>query len=360
MRKKVFFILLLALLLTAPVYAEEAEIDVSVAEEELPQDAREISGELLTDGSYDVGGAIGRLLDKAKRETVEKLHDELRETAKLIAIAVVCAAAEAVCPERRIHEIISLCACAATAVAVTGSVDSLAGGMIDTIMVLNDYSRAVLPAVYTATAVSGAVVSAGAKYAAVLLGLNILTETLQRFAIPMIYAYLALCVSRSVFANAVLDTAISVLKWCMITGITVITLGISTYIGLVGALTGGADAAAVKGTKLVISNALPVVGGILSDAASVVLASAAVIRNSAGVFALVGICALCVTPFVAIGVKTLLFRLCAAVASALEGKRLAVLMGDLSTALGLMLAVLGCVAIMLFISFMAAIRTVSP
>ena len=64
-------------------------------------------------------------------------------------------------------------------------------------------------------------------------------------------------------------------------------------------------------------------------------------------------------PFAAIGVKLLLFRLCAAVASAVEGKRLAVLLGDLSAALGMLLGVLGTVTIMLFISFMAAIRTVS-
>ena len=45
---------------------------------------------------------------------------------------------------------------------------------------------------------------------------------------------------------------------------------------------------------------------------------------------------------------------------AVEGKRLAMLLGDLSTALGMMLGVLGCMTIMLFISLMAAIKTVSP
>lgn len=35
-------------------------------------------------------------------------------------------------------------------------------------------------------------------------------------------------------------------------------------------------------------------------------------------------------------------------------------LGDLSSALGMMLGVIGCVSIMLFISLMAAIKTVSP
>ena len=232
--------------------------------------------------------------------------------------------------------------------------------MIKTIRTLGSYAGTVLPVVYTAAAVSGAVVSSGARYAAVLLCLNILMDLLLRLAVPLIYAFLALCLSRSMYPNPVLNTAVSVVKWCTITGMTVLTTVISVYIGFTGSLTAGADAIAVKGGKMVISNALPVVGGILSDAASVVLASASVIKNSAGIYALVGICALCLSPFLAIGVKMLLFRLCATVASAIEGKRLAILLGDLSTALGMMLGVLGCMTIMLFISLMAAIKTVSP
>ena len=359
MKKGWIFILLMLLLLPIPVYAEEPLPEVSIVEEELGDEAREISGELKTDGSYDVAGAIGRLIRKGKAEAENRLRAEMKEMVKIVAIALICAVVESICPDNRSSELVSICACAAVCAAVTGTVDSFAGQMTDTIQTICDYSHAVLPAVYTAAAVSGAVVSAGASYAAVLIGLNILMEVMRRLAFPMIYAYLALCISRSIYPNAVLNSVISVLKWVTVTGITVLTMGISAYIGMTGALTGPADAAAVKGAKLVISNALPLVGGILSDAASVVLSSAAVIKNAAGVFALIGICALCLAPFIAVGMKLLLFRLCAAVASALEGKRLAMLLGDLSGAFGMMLGVMGCLAIMLFVSFMAAIRTVS-
>lgn len=356
-----FLVILTAVLaLAAPIYAEDLPLDVSAAEEELPADVREITGSLVTDGSYDVGGAIGRFVDRAKRQAADRLKDEARDVVRIMMIAVICTIAESLCQEGRIREVVSLCACAATAIAVTGSIDSFAGQMIETIRTLGSYAGTVLPVVYTAAAVSGAVVSSGARYAAVLLCLNILMDLLLRLAVPLIYAFLALCLSRSMYPNPVLNTAVSVVKWCTITGMTVLTTVISVYIGFTGSLTAGADAITVKGGKMVISNALPVVGGILSDAASVVLASASVIKNSAGIYALVGICALCLSPFLAIGVKMLLFRLCATVASAIEGKRLAMLLGDLSTALGMMLGVLGCMAIMLFISLMAAIKTVSP
>ena len=356
--KKTLFCLLFLLLLITPVFAEGG-LDVSDVEEALPEEAREISGALVTDGSYDMRGALARLAERAKKELSDRAREELREMTRIVAIAVVCAVAESVCGESRVTEILSLCACASVVILTVGSLDSLAAELTETIRKLCDYARAALPAVFTASAVSGAVVSAGAKYAAVNLSLNVMTEVLQRISLPLIYAYLALCISRCACPNAVLNAAASVLKWLCVTVMTLLTMGVSAYISLTGALTGGADAAAVKGTKTVISSVLPVVGGILSDAASVVLASASIIKSSAGVFALTGVCALCLGPFAAIGVKLLLFRLCAAAASAVEGKRLALLLGDLSAALGMLLGVLGTVTIMLFISFMAAIRTVS-
>ena len=351
--------LLLILMLTAPIFAEESAIDVSAVEDALTDEARELSGELMTDGTYDMRGAIARLMEKAKTELVKAGKEELRELTRLIAIAVVCAVAETVCPDGRTAEILSLCACAAAVVSCAGSFDSLSAELTEAIGLLCDYARAALPAVFTAAAVSGAVVSAGAKYAAVNLCLNMMMELLQRIMLPLIYAYLALCISRCACPNPVLGAAASTLKWVCVTAMTVLTMGVSTYISLTGALTGGADAAAVKGTKAIIASALPVVGGILSDAASAVLASASVIKSSAGAFALVGVCALCLGPFISIGVRLLLFRLCAAVASAVEGKRLAVLLGDLSAALGMLLGVLGTMTILLFISFMAAVRTVN-
>ena len=357
--RRCFCGLLFAFLLIVPVFAEEASLDVSAVEEGLPPEARELSGELVTDGSYDMRGAIARLADRAKKELIKRSRGELRELTRIIAIALVCAVAEALCGDGRVREILSLCACAAVVVLTVGSLDGLSAELTEAIRSLCDYARAALPAVFTASAISGAVVSAGAKYAAVNLCLNIMMELLQRITLPLIYAYIALCISRCACPNAVLNAAASTLKWVCVTVMTVLTMGVGAYITLTGALTGGADAIAVKGTRTVIASALPVVGGILSDAASVVLASASLIKSSAGAFALVGVCALCLAPFAAIGVKMLLFRLCASIASATEGKRLAMLLGDLSAALGMMLGVLGSTTIMLFISFMAAIRTVS-
>ena len=358
--KRVIGILLLVLLFsTVPVYADELPLDVSAVEQELSKEARAISGELATDGSYDVEGAIARLLRRMKEEVIENLRAELKSVTGIIAVAMLCAVAEVLIGGGRGAELVSLCACAAVTLMTAGGLDSMTAQLNDAILSMDTYARSAIPAVYSALAVSGAVVSAGASYAAVCLGLNVMMDVLHKLTLPLIYTFLALCITRSIYPNPILNAAVNTVKWAAGTLMTTLTMGISAYISLTGALTGPADAAAVKGTKTVIATTLPVVGGILSDAASTVLASAGVIKNAAGVFALLGVCALCVAPFAAIGVKLLLFRFCAAVASAMEGPRLAGLLGDFSMALAMMLGLLGSMAIMLFVVFMAALRTVS-
>ena len=60
-----FFLLLLFLLPPPPVWAEGSAVDVGAVEEALDEEAREIGGELKTDGSYDLDGALARLWARA-------------------------------------------------------------------------------------------------------------------------------------------------------------------------------------------------------------------------------------------------------------------------------------------------------
>ena len=57
--KRCFLLICFLFLFVVPVHAESEPLDVSVVEQELDEEAREISGGLVTDGSYDLGGAIG-------------------------------------------------------------------------------------------------------------------------------------------------------------------------------------------------------------------------------------------------------------------------------------------------------------
>lgn len=361
--KKLLVALLIVPLLTVsagaePVY-EDVLTGVGAVEEALPQTEREISGELSLDGSYDTAGALKRLWQHTADTAVQKLREELSYSVGLIAIALVCAAASALCGEKGVGEYISIAGCCAAALLLAGSLDSVIADAVSAINRLSDYSKAAMPAVFTAAAACGAVVSSSAKYAAVCLAMDVIMSAAQRLIIPLVYAYIAISVSGSIFQNPILRTAARISKWCATTAMTALTLAFSAYISITSLISGSADAVAVKTAKTVISNSLPVVGGIISDAASVVLSAASVIKNSAGAFSLVAVCALCAAPFAALSVKMLLFKATAAAADMVEGGRLSGLISDMGTALGMLLGLVGCCGIMLFISIMSGIKVVT-
>ena len=362
-------VLLLVLLMlpafTVPAYAgdiyEQAagETGIYAMEEQLPQELREISGSLKVDGSYDTENALERLwksfVDSAKGE----LGQVLKTACSLIAISMLCALSGSLCSGKPIKEYINIAGCCAAAVSLLGSLDSIVEQTVSALNQLSDYSKAALPAIFTAAAACGAVGSAPAKYAATCLALDVLMSISQKLIIPLVYSYLALAVAGSVFPNSLLSNTAKLTKWMAGTIMTAMTIAFSAYIGMTGLVTGSIDAAALKTARTVISTGLPVVGGIISDASGAVLSAASVIKNSAGVFGLIAVCAMCAGPFALLSVRMLVLKAAAAASDMAPNSRLSGLIASVSTAMGLLLGLLGCCGIMLFISITAGIKAVS-
>ncbi len=361
------FLLVLLLIpgFTVPAYAEDIyeqaadETGIYAIEDQLPEEARDISGSLKVDGSYDTENALERLwnslIDKIKGE----LGENIKTASALIAISMLCALSGSLCSGKPIKEYINIAGCCAAAVSLLGSVDSIVGETVAALNQLSDYSKAALPAMFTAAAACGAVGSASAKYAATCLALDVLMSVSQKLIIPLVYSYLALAVAGSVFPNSLLSNTARLTKWIAGTIMTAMTIAFSAYIGMTGLVAGSVDAVAIKTARTVISTTLPVVGGIISDASGAVLSAASVIKNSAGVFGLIAVCALCAGPFAVLSVRMLVLKAAAAASDMVPNSRLSGLINSVSTAMGLLLGLLGCCGIMLFISIMAGIKAVS-
>lgn len=368
MKKRVFALLLslmLAPLFVASAYADSpfasaaALTGVNELSDTVPRQVREISGTLGENGIYDAPGALERLFSRVVDSAKEELFSGVKSAAALVAVALCSALAASLTKDNVIRDYIGIVGVCAAAGMLLGGVDGLVEETSSTLTQLSDYSRAALPAVFTAAAACGAAVSASARYAAVCIAVDILMSMAQGFVIPLTYAYLALSLSQAIFDNSVLKCCQRFSKWLATTFMTAFTIAFSGYIGLTGIVTSGVDAVAVKTARTVISTALPVVGGIISDAAATVLSAANIIKNSAGAFSLVAVAAMCVSPFVALSVKMLLFRAAAAACDMVPNAKLSSFINDVGSALGMLLGLVGCCAIMLFISFTAAVKVVT-
>jgi stage III sporulation protein AE len=142
------------------------------------------------------------------------------------------------------------------------------------------------------------------------------------------------------------------MTWCLKTLMYVFT----GYMSITGVITGTADAAAVKSAKLTISGVVPVVGGILSDASETVILGAGVMKNAVGIYGLLAIAAICITPFLQIGVQFLLLKLTAAVCGVFGVKETSGLIEDFSSGMGLLLGMTGTVTFLLLISMICFMK----
>ena len=145
-------------------------------------------------------------------------------------------------------------------------------------------------------------------------------------------------------------------EWALKLGLYLFT----GYMAVTGVVSGAADALAGKAAKIAISGAVPVVGGILSDAADAVLLSAATLGSGAGIWGILTVLAVFLAPALRIGVQYLLLKLTAAAGEALGCGRCAAVVGDFAGVLGLLMALCWTQAVMLLITSVCFLKGMGP
>jgi stage III sporulation protein AE len=104
---------------------------------------------------------------------------------------------------------------------------------------------------------------------------------------------------------------------------------------------------------------VPVVGGILSDASEAIVVGAGVMKGAVGVYGVLAITAIWLTPFVRIGVQYLMLKVVGAFCAGFDLKRSSGLIEDFASAMGLLLAMTGTVLVLLLVSTVCFMKAVT-
>ena len=219
--------------------------------------------------------------------------------------------------------------------------------------------RAAAAALTAAAAAGGAVTSAAAKYAATALFMDILMTAARNLLLPLAYVCLAARTASAALDSPAIDGASKLISKLTAIATTAIMTAFTAWLGITGAVTGAADAVTARAAKTAISAALPVVGGVISDAASTVVAGAGLLKNAVGAFGLIAAASVCLAPFLALGLRYLCYKAAAALAAAFADKRVSGLISELGGVFGMVLGVVGASALMLFISIISVTKAVS-
>ena len=220
----------------------------------------------------------------------------------------------------------------------------------DTVQKLSDYGKLLLPVMTAAMAAQGGASSATALYAGTAVFDSLLSMAISNLLVPLAYLFLALSIANSATGDELLKKIRDFIKWLMSWGLKTVLYIFTGYLSITGVITGTADAAALKAAKLTISGVVPVVGGILSDASEAVVVSAGVMKNAVGIYGLLAVAAIWITPFLQIGVQYLMLKLTAAVCGVFGVKHASELIDDFSGQMGLLLGMIGTVCFLLLVS----------
>lgn len=226
----------------------------------------------------------------------------------------------------------------------------------DTVVSVSEYGKLLLPVMTAALAAQGGTTTSVALYTATVFFDNFLTGVIAKVIVPALYIQLCLCIVvcavQEDMLGRVRDFIKSTMTWCLKTVLYFFT----GYISITGVVSGVVDSSVIKATKLTISGVVPVVGGILSDASETILVSAGVMKNAAGIYGILAVMAICITPFLQIGIQYLLLKATAAISGIFGYKPAVSLIEDFSTGMGFVLAMTGTVSILLLISLVCFMK----
>lgn len=240
-----------------------------------------------------------------------------------------------------------------------GPANSLIHLGAETVTRMSEYGKLLLPVMTAAVAAEGGMTASAALYGGTVVFDTLLTTAVAKLLVPMVYLFLVLAVAHNATGDDALKKLGGLVKWLMNWFLKIALYVFTGYMTVTGVVSGTADAAAIKATKLTISGMVPVVGGILSDASEAIVVGAGVMKNAAGIYGLLAVIAIWVTPFLQIGLQYLLFKLTAAICATFGIKQASVLIEDFSAAMGFLLAMTGTVCFFLLIStvcFMKGVR----
>jgi len=358
-------LILSVMLFTGTVFAADVTGDLGESlgtdelEEALPGQARDALGDLTLQDALQPEGVLKRLWNALREEFFAVLRSGLRPTVCITVTALLCALSSVLFENGAVPDYVPLAGTLVIAAATVGELNSFLSLGVETLSTLSDYSKILLPCLTAAAAASGAVTSAAAKYAATALFMDVMLSLARAVVLPAICAYAAVVIANAAIGGTGLAAAVKMLKTLCRTLLTAVVLCFTAYLSLTGVISGSADAVALRVAKTAISSALPVVGSIVSDAAGAVLGGAAVLRGAVGIFGMLAVLGICLTPFLQLGVRYLLYKLAAMLSAAFADSRLSGLISGLGDAFGMITAMVGAGGFILFVSMISGIKAVS-
>lgn len=356
MKRKLWGFMIVAILLTGQACAEQSELPAEL-ERAAPEAAQMLDGN--AENGYGLAQGAGKLLKDALDGMKGHLFSGVRSLMAIMVGVVLLGAVESLAGDSIAARQTNLVGALYITAVSAGDISALIGLGRDTVGEVSALSKILIPTLAAATAASGGVTSASVRQVATVFFTDVLLTVIDRLLLPLLYLYIASAAANAVLDNGALEGIASLLKKGISWALGALLALFTAYLSISGAIAGAADAQAVRIAKTAVSTVVPVVGGILAEAAESVLAGAGVLRSMLGAFGALAVLSLCLLPFLRLGVQYLLYQGAVFIAQAAGPKKLAKMLSMLADAFALVLAMTGASVLLLVIALVSTLTAVT-
>ena len=359
--------ILAVLVLVVLVIPAAAAVDNGGAEEEtlrgaVPGDARSYLDGIDAGAADELAGSFAKLLENTAQDSRSALKSAVNSLLRVAIIVVLTAAgrgfsAAAGGAADAWIDMAGALGCAAVLLRDFTGVLALCR---ETLSEISVFSGTLQPVLATVLAAGGNAATATTLQVATMVVFDLVIRLISTLLVPAACAYLAVSVVDAAAGSGMLRGLADGIKGLTAGALKLILTLFTAYLTIAGGVSGSVDRVALKTAKFAVSGAVPVVGGVISDATETVLSGAALLRGSVGVFGMLCVTAICLLPFLRVGASYLCYKAGAAVLSPLCSGGLRQLLGSVGTGFGLLLGMLSTCCLILYLELVYVVAMVKP
>lgn len=312
--------------------------------------AKSILGDITLENCTNLAEVFAKFWEKGSQQSVSFIRTAIFTVCKTAIVMLLCGGISGISgPTKLPPMVLHMAGALGITAIISGDLTNMMTLCQSTVEELSVFSTVLLPVVMTSVSLSGTPTAGLLMQSGTVLALNLCIALIANVLLPMMSAYIAMITVNSALGNGMLSRLADFVRWIASSILKIIVTVFIGYISVAGSVGKSIDASTIRAAKFALSGAVPVVGGILSNAAETVLAGASLLKNSVGLFGMACVVAICLIPFLRIGICYLIFKAGTAVLSPVCPAALLGLMDGIVNSFRMILGMLGsCCAIVFF------------
>lgn len=216
---------------------------------------------------------------------------------------------------------------------------TLSSNLKDSITSMVNFMQVLSPAYYVAIATATGITTATMYYEMILMVIVCVQWLMLVFVLPAVNIYVLLelvnHLSKEEFLTKLTELLKTLIDWSMKTIISAV-IGFQVIRGLISPVIDSLKRTLIGKT----ASSIPGIGNAIDSVTEIVLGSAALVRNSLGVAALIILIICCIGPLIKYAFSSLIYKAIAAVAQPISDKRIVACLSTMGEGCGLLMKIL--------------------